>query len=253
MSLATKMRLALAATCAFFLPLSAPSADVLAVTNTGFTGIDLIKKGEFPVIAFVRSNSPAARDGRLHQGDEIVSVSPDGTLQGFIPTKGMSLAEVVSLLRGPPNSSVALEARLARETPTTTQTIIRLERAELVTFPLLNGTVAQGFIGTNLAWGRFGLTHDNIKKLRHIPSSKWSQVRIGMAVADVVPTVGEPLQIKRLDAQESVWTYGWLVRLENTTLDPGTVELRITNGFVSHSFGIAEPLGQNIKFELLSK
>jgi hypothetical protein len=69
-------------------------------------GIALSKQNGRIVIGSIIPNNPAARDGRLKAGDEVIGVEEQG--RAMVSLDGMPLADAVKRLRGEPGSVVTL-------------------------------------------------------------------------------------------------------------------------------------------------
>jgi len=69
-------------------------------------GIALSKQNGRIVIGSIIPNNPAARDGRLKAGDEVIGVEEQG--EAMVSLDGMPLADAVKRLRGDPGSVVTL-------------------------------------------------------------------------------------------------------------------------------------------------
>lgn len=85
------------------------------------------QNGRF-LIGSVVPNTPAARDGRLQAGDQVMAVEEQGRDAAYLD--GMKLTEVIQLLRGVAGSAVTLHVRLGDQ-PLGESVQIRLVRERL--------------------------------------------------------------------------------------------------------------------------
>jgi hypothetical protein len=226
--------------------------------------LNLLRGANYPTVVEILPGSAAAADGRLAVGDEIVAVAPDGNESGFIELKGLPLAEIVALMRGPEGTSVALKVRpRERTTPAGVETVVSLTRKMLTLPPPDPGTRISGarsdFLGAD-PW----LTTTQVTFVAKWADKRgcvqpdylaWEKVTNGMSKEQVSALLGPPLDqydfpgMTREEAKallgptfgtnevtaippQAGWTYGWLGFDSKTFPEAFLFRIRFSDGKV---------------------
>jgi len=231
----------------------ARGADQTNQTDSGSVGLILKRQSEYPMIIEIVAGGPAARNQILRVGDLISAVSIDGSESGFVSVRGASKETLATMLNGGAGSPVAIRAMLKRLGGEQTETLIRLFRESPVRFHLPDGLPARGFL-YDFRMAELQLTTDHIAKLRRIQPPEWLQVTNGMRSNDIVRLIGEPVEVRPgRGINDTSWRYGTVVNISEESGKPGCADLRLTNGAVSETFRIKQPLEPRCRVEILSR
>ena len=233
---------------------SQQSPELRTPQGEGLVGLGLKLDANYPVVAWIAPDGPAAQEGGIQTGDTIVAISELHGQAEFASTKGKTLQEVVGLLKGIPGTEVIIRSSTVTLNGSVKVRTTRLRRREMSEFHLSSGLVMSRFLGTNWHPIVLSLSEAEIARLRHVDSAQWSRVTNSMLGEDVVKIIGQPLRVENsMYLGERSWRYGWLVHVGNEKLPPGEVELVVSNGIVSRAFQIIQPDDRTIcRVELLS-
>jgi hypothetical protein len=169
----------------------------------------------------------------------------------------MSVEHLASIIKGEPESLMALEAVHADTQHTPSRFVVSLKRAQTITIQLPNGAGASlGYINPNNipVPEPLGLSEPQMAVLKRTAYREWSSVTNGIRTSDLVRAVGEPLSIRLgLDNGQSRWEYGCVERIGGKTIELAPVELTITNGGVAMISMTIPPPNDTYTLEVLSR
>ena len=213
----------------------------------GYTGLIISQEpgAVYPSIVQIYPGSPAATDGRLKPGDEILAVSEHGMDGPFVSLKGMTPRQSAPLFQGSPGSLMWVKARNKRPGRELVETVVPLLRLEfgeseridfaMKHYPADNYTsTIQPMIFNRIA--RDGmllpLPYDRSPRIPILLGAEWTHITNGASAASVIRERGEPpVRLVEIGFNEETWTYPHSRSLPGET-NKNRVYLRLTNGVV---------------------